>query len=120
MTTETDQRIMLAEAMGWIYQKHYGTQAGPIFGKLPAGGGVWTKPDNSFSNRFDPFTDANDDFSVLEWMREVKEKYDRTDGSGFDLWWAFARTVDNKPFCSYQIGDFARAAIAVLSERPSQ
>lgn len=64
-----EARIKLAEAMGWKYQKPYGTYSGPIYGKLPAGGGVWTKPDGSFTNRFNPFTDANDCDMLKQFMQ---------------------------------------------------
>jgi len=52
----------------------------------------------------DPFTDANDDYAVLEWIRE---KY------GGNFWVHFENTLS----CNYQIGDYARAAIATLDER---
>ena len=52
----------------------------------------------------DPFTDANDDYAVLEWMR-------RSDDKRF--------TVGHGPYgyqCTYQIGDYARAALKVLEQ----
>lgn len=105
-------RIKLAKAMGWEYEKPYGTNAGPLFGKLPAGGGVWTRSDGSFTNRFDPFTDANDDYAVLEWMRNMAkgspEKY-RLD--------FYAHSMRGSMCWNYQIGDYARAALKVLQDK---
>ena len=98
----------LAEAMGWKYEKPYGTQSGPIFGKLPAGGGVWTKPDGSFTNRFDAFTSADDDYSVLEWMRGSDNSL-QSESPDFII---FGNAVKHGRW--YQIGDYARAALKVL------
>jgi hypothetical protein len=44
-------------------------------------------------NDFDPFTDANDDYEVLEWMRN--------------------RGVD---CADYKIGDYAREALGMIDE----
>ena len=51
---------------------------------------------------FDPFTDANDDYAVLEWMREnltITQRYKFLD-----------ENVQN-----YRIGDYARAALKALT-----
>ena len=51
--------------------------------------------------KFDPFTDANDDYAVLEWMRK---------NYGASL---FGKHLK---FCSwYQIGDYAKAALKVIA-----
>ena len=58
---------------------------------------------------FDPFTNANDDYAVLEWMRS---KYpDRCDtGINGDIADEFLGIM-----VYYQIGDYARAALKVLA-----
>ncbi len=93
------QRIMLAEAMfpGQIDHTH--------FPELRVWRGKWTP--------FDPLTDANDDYAVLRWMRESHH------------WQAFKEILHKDRLhaavwmCgrftwNYQIGDYARAAVAVL------
>lgn len=52
----------------------------------------------------DPFTDANDDYAVLEWVRNERQ------GTG-DI------CEFESPQCDYQIGDHARAALKVLQEQ---
>ena len=54
------------------------------------------------SPHFDPFTDANDDYAVLEWMREhnSKEKFDALN--------------DLSLMRYYKIGDYARAALRII------
>ena len=88
-------RIKLAEVMGW--KSH--------------GAGYWSKPGcglplHSRDAKLlmgppDPFTDANDDYAVLEWMRN-NGKY----------WKAFCGEVKN--WYDYKIGDYARAALKVI------
>ena len=48
----------------------------------------------------DPFTDANDDYAVLEWMRNNDEPL-----AGLALC---------NPMADYKIGDYARAALKVI------
>lgn len=52
---------------------------------------------------FDPFTDANDDYAVLEWLQDG-----RLDGVRHGV-------LGAEMFC-YQIGDYARAALKVLDK----
>ncbi len=52
----------------------------------------------------DPFTDANDDYAVLEWMRNDAPQ---------DAHIAFVCDVDFTAL-NYQIGDYARAALKVI------
>jgi len=52
---------------------------------------------------FDPFTDANDDYAVLEWMRNHRGKYCGVIYNVMD-----GKSVD------YKIGDYARAALEVI------
>ena len=63
------------------------------------------KEDFSYQ-KFDPFTDANDDFAVLEWMRKRKEDFANPEW-GAD-WGKFSRALGHN--CWYEIGDYARAA----------
>jgi hypothetical protein len=57
--------------------------------------------------KFNPFTDANDDYAVLEWMRDV-------DGSPLtdEQWGQFVMTVPSLD--EYIVGDIARAALEVI------
>ncbi len=91
-------RIKLAEAMDWI---PYPMGADP---NDPATS--WESADNKFHANFNPFTDANDDYAVLEWMRSPLMY-----GKGF---------VYTKIFkflgSEYQIGDYARACLRILDE----
>ena len=59
------------------------------------------KEDFSYQ-KFDPFTDANDDYAVLDWMRETK--IDHTVLTEIEHEWSM----------DYQIGDYARAACKVI------
>jgi len=83
--TDKHKRIMLAEAMD--IDPH---GDGMVFGKR------W---------EFDPFTDANDDYAVLEWMRKSNDTWVEIE--------QHLETTVGDPV-EYQIGDYARAAIAVL------
>lgn len=98
-------RIKLAEAMGWR------------LGGFDVS--VWIRPDGSSASYaliekcFDPFTDANDDYAVLEWARENVSNDRWTLGQ----WKKFRRGIHNqfrKPWM-YEVGDYARAALSVLS-----
>jgi len=78
-----DDRIKLAEAMGISLEPYHPTD------------------DCDHRPNFDPFTDANDDYAVLEWMRKIE-----ADGG---------RLVYIGSMKSYyQIGDYARAALKVI------
>ena len=62
---------------------------------------------------FDPFTDANDDYAVLEWMRTFKDTsehsmYGNFVGNDIGLPTVFKFRGD------YKIGDYARAALKVI------
>jgi hypothetical protein len=55
----------------------------------------------------DPFTDANDDYAVLEWLRE---KYDAQEVIN-----AF-ESMDGGNCCDlYEVGNYARAALKVIN-----
>ena len=85
-------RMTLAEAMGWA-------ECGKTMGKPPNR--------LTFSELPDPFTDANDDYAVLEWMR----------GSNSLLNWSDVKDhifeITGKAW-SYRVGDYARAALKVI------
>ncbi len=57
---------------------------------------------------FNPYENANDDYAVLEWMRNTWSKDKQND-------WLLANLKLGKDdFLRYQIGDYARAALKVL------
>ena len=88
-------RIKLAEAMGWLRIK-----------RMTAG--CWFSPDGTPNGdwvNFDPFTDANDDYAVLEWFRSGGN----IGRCEYPDWGAYG-SLD-----SYQIGDYARAALKVIA-----
>ena len=98
-------RIKLAEAMGWKYKSTNGwfqwtNPQGYAIGSMALGKKHIVPPIN-------PFKDANDDYAVLEWMRE-KQNGDKDDCF---IWTLFASGC---PSYSYKVGDYARAALKVL------
>ena len=70
----------------------------------------------------DPFTDANDDYAVLEWMRGqgwIKEHI----GGGDNAMLIDHRLIGSTMFgqqWGYQIGDYARAALKVLDTQEGE
>ena len=98
-----NDRIKLAEAMGWA-------SAGD-----PDGNVWWSAPPTKYPESYcfdtdelpDPFTDANDDYAVLEWMRNNATWVvgDETDKFFDQLEWGT---------WEYEIGDYARAALKVI------
>ncbi len=62
---------------------------------------------------FDPFTDANDDYLVLEAMRDKCGKTETKwlpDPEQSNLWFRFVNWLPKHP-PDYTIGDYARAAL---------
>ena len=91
-----NDRIKLAEAMGWEREVHH---KGTLHESH-----VWRSPTDSVRGvPPDPFTDANDDYAVLEWMQASSEK--RRNSFRNLLPVAY----------EYEIGDYARAALKVLT-----
>jgi len=87
-----NDRIKLAEAMGGpLWDAYIDPMNHPECVDLP-----------------DPFTDANDDYAVLEWMRKGKDA--GKDIGKFEMWLAEGGIFK----FDYQIGDYARAALKVL------
>ena len=96
-----NDRIKLCEAMGWT----------PLDLNLI---GWWMPPGAKIDDHVfiinrkseealpDPFTDANDDYAVLEWMRKGLKVTE------------MERMLDWKSQVVYQIGDYARAALKVI------
>jgi len=95
MTQCDKDRTRLAEAMGW-HKAGPTVRAHHVCGWSPKGNDSYGYP------LPDPFNDANDDFAVLEWLRnkfaDLPSKYGLTTHM---LW-------------HYRIGDYARAALKVL------
>ena len=97
--TKTDKdKIRLAEAVGW---------------KLVDG--VWHGKGSTWASlMFDPFTDANDDYAVLEWVRnQVPTNNNGIKWASHDLGWCFYKHLKDNP-AEYELGDYARAALKIL------
>ena len=67
---------------------------------------------------FDPFTDANDDYAVLEWMRSFNTYEYLLEHD--DRWVDFIVAIDASDNgeghkANYQIGDYARACLKVIA-----
>ena len=95
-----NDRIKLAEAMGWGVGED--TCDGQEIGVPPGD----TRPygQGNLTQMPDPFTDANDDYAVLEWMRT--QRFWTSD----KLTYFMGMEVGH-----YTIGDYARAALKVIS-----
>ena len=97
-----NDRIKLAEAMGWKHEQMRENLRRACWHLPPA-------EDWRYSAALpDPYTDANDDYAVLEWMRKENNKpwqfeLSQLDGRKRYKW-------------DYQIGDYARAALKVLTD----
>jgi len=94
MSESNQDRIILAEAMGGpIWEAYIKPVEHPECVDLP-----------------DPFTDANDDYAVLEWVRQKKEDLSNPGWAG--SFGRFAKAL--KASCWYEVGDYARAALKVI------
>lgn len=105
--THDQERIVLAEAMGWkrgkwLFQDCWYSPDGSVYLATEYGG-----------IKFDPFTDANDDYAVLEWMQNKQFVPDQ-----IPVWQAFQEQVGIMQAvpANYLIGDYARAALKVLEK----
>lgn len=102
-----EARIKLAEWMGWKRVPHDNG-----FGVLH----YWTHPKTIVPDRADcpdPFTDANDDYAVLEAMRDKCGKTETKwlpDPEQSNLWFRFVNWLPRHT-ADYTIGDYARAAL---------
>ena len=97
-------RIKLAEAMGWVNLCDDPTKN--LRWELPNG-------QANFSP-FDPFTDANDDYAVLEHFRCRLGGWDKFKDELFYLHCTEKGEHGIKSW-NYKIGDYARAALKVLT-----
>ncbi len=106
-----DDRIKLAEAMGWT---DFIGDAG-----LPPGARGQRPQTQGHQHPPDPFTDANDDYAVLEWMRNTVLEHRQTSPLGKvpAHLWEFFELINDAPRGDYKIGDYARAAISVLDRQ---
>ncbi len=95
-----DDRIKLAKAMGWTdFIDEVGLPPGAR-GQKPITQGHGLPPD--------PFTDANDDYAVLEWMR--------LDINAWEYQYSKELALTNYDVGDYEIGDYARAALTVIND----
>jgi hypothetical protein len=71
--------------------------------------------DSRIRNVPDPFTDANNDYAVLEWMRQQKKE---TKWNFMDHYFNARLAAGELDYILpvYQIGDYARAALKVIDE----
>ena len=108
MATEQD-RIRLAEAMGWrnCEPKGYVNVDG-VPTVTPAGEPPPFDQPPYIAALPDPFTDANDDYAVLEWIH--------ADSTDFGT---SQRIMKKLVFAAhqYRVGDYARAALEVIDAK---
>jgi len=103
-------RIKLAVAMGW--QELYHTP------------GRWFNDDKpqeecrATEHLPNPFTDANDDYAVLEWMRGDEDGPETAEWRAFKDF--FIEVTGDWNIWNYKIGDFARAALGVIARQQDQ
>jgi hypothetical protein len=102
-----NNRIKLAEAMGWSWKQASPSCVCPEMGRwtYKAMTRDWSTKDEL---PFDPFTDASDDYEVLEWVRK---NWNKNGANWCSVWFALGHAG------SYQIGDYARAALKVLNSK---
>lgn len=129
MKEDLDMRIMLAEAMGWTHIRMKWIamdETSYPFGCPPANqysGGVVQK---QYKEQIpDPFTDANDDYTVLEWMRDwraqgITQEQLHAFNARVGDHWSFTAASPSSSWIQYQVGDYARAAISVLTRRETE
>jgi len=116
-------KIKLAEAMGWESSKHLaGDSPDTERTGEPHFVEIWRSPPPTKYAREpklpDPFTDANDDYAVLEWMRKRcwLRSVDNNKQPDYRTWDRFCEEL--LPPEDREIGDYARAALKVIDERP--
>lgn len=115
-----EDRILLAEARGWTPQTNE-----------PNGEPVWLSPDGEdpcyLFELPDPFTDANEDYAMLEWMRPDDAQNSKPImGPEHERWRDFIfelRLLQLKRgkesdaiYEAYELGDNARAAVIVIKQ----
>ena len=111
-------RTRLAKAMGWRWEPC----ASPLDHIKGWQGGKWSDPnaDDDLPDELkgivgckvppplDPFTDANDDYAVLEHFRHKQKAGGGNYKADLANWIEWTYSVD------YKIGDYARAALKVI------
>ena len=109
-----ESRIKLAEAMGYKQDDKWAAWILQVSDKERE---IVRDPDLLP----DPFTDANDDYAVLEWMQVTFNTHEYLMGHQGDRWVDFIAALDGSGdeghACCYKIGDYARAAFQVISGR---
>lgn len=93
-----NDRIKIAEAMGWERTSYTTSAEGVVHTTR------WRDLNGTCGqckeDTPDPFTDANDDYAVLEHYRNK---------------WSFNVALNEKQLGSYKVGDYARAALKVIA-----
>ena len=105
-----NDRIKLAEAMGWISTSSHTSPDGVKESYR------WRDPETGTAGNTeldlpDPFTDANDDYAVLEWMRARPELILTLPAKFTEV---VNSRLDDTNMWNYCLGDYARAALKVL------
>ncbi len=104
MRQPNQDKIKLAEAMGWKLVEHCGTERWIAPGSLGFTGYL-NEPN------FDPLTDANDDYAVLAFFRNHKDYR-----QAFEK--ALVLSTENMGVIwRYKVGAYARAALSTLNTR---
>ncbi len=108
-----NDRILLAEFCGYV----------PTYDNKAGLREEWYAPDGrivTLDQLPDPETDANDDYAVLEKMREQKRDMFA------NFYWSLQKAAKNRDYANpgarrfamaatqYQIGDYARAALKII------
>ena len=111
----SEARIKLAEAMGWTWDESIRKR-----GDFPDRWCCWIKPDGdkwfAADAMPDPFTDANDDYAVLEWMQDYQGNQDKI-MRWHDFCLALQAICDPPLMTEYEVGYYARAAVSVLERQ---
>jgi hypothetical protein len=99
-----NDRIKLAEAMGWIWHD----EKDPTTVRRNT---YWEIPGKGIKYSFAPFTDANDDYAVLKFARMAWKPAHTMEEH--HKWPTFVANLKLTPD-RYHIGDYARAALKVI------
>jgi len=103
----TDDRITLAEAMGWTQITKRRLASRSLNKRWLTGRSPDQKTERWGVKQIpDPENDANDDYAVLEWINS------HTSFSFREPYW----NAMTHRIWSYKIGDYARAALKVIGE----
>ena len=106
-----NDQIKLAKLMGWQHIPRTIVDAKPCGYWKEA---HWRHPNGKEINNADfpdPFTDANDDYAVLRWMRPLNGRMPAHMADN-RKWRQFIRLIDEP----YILGNWAKAALRVISD----